>query len=327
MVFLQPSFFPLLQFVKPDTRAIQQNPSMTPLAIFLVTTSALIHAIWNLLSKRQNPSAAFFLIASFFAALVVLPIPFLYRSSLSLLPLSLWGLLAITGVFQTIYYLGLTGAYRHGDISIAYPLLRAVPVILVTMLSALWMIGKPISSLGVAGIALIVLGCLILPLPSFRGVQLKAYLNPCCLLALLAAFGTTGYTLVDNQALAIMRGLPQIPTGNGTLLFIALETVVTTLLLAIYTIIIPSERAQLKGAWNNGWGRAALTGFLITGTYGLVLLAMNYANNVSYIAAFRQLSIPLAAMLGFMVQKEPATQPKLVGIILVFSGLIIIGVA
>jgi len=154
-----------------------------------------------------------------------------------------------------------------------------------------------------------------------------AWLLTVVLLALLAAFGTTGYTLVDNQALAIMRGLPQIPTGNGTLLFIALQTVVTTLILAIYTIIIPSERAQLKGARNNGWRRAALTGFLITGTYGLVLLAMNYANNVSYIAAFRQLSIPLAAMLGFIVQKETATQPKLVGIILIFSGLIIIGVA
>ncbi|MFC1997757.1 EamA family transporter [Chloroflexota bacterium] len=300
---------------------------MTPLAIFLVTTSALIHALWNLLGKRQNPSAAFFLIASFFATLVVLPILYLYRSSLSLLPHSLWGLLAFTGVFQTIYYLGLTGAYRHGDISTAYPLLRAVPVILVTLLSIQWNIGKPLNPLGVAGIVLIVLGCLILPLPSLRGVQLKAYLNPCCLLALLAALGTTGYTMIDNQALAIMSGLPQFPTGNATLLFVALQTAVTTLILAFYTIIIPSERAQVKGTWNNGWSKAALAGFLITGTYGLVLLAMNYANNVSYIAAFRQLSIPLAAMLGFIVQKEPATQPKLVGIALVFSGLIIIGVA
>jgi uncharacterized membrane protein len=97
--------------------------------------------------------------------------------------------------------------------------------------------------------------------------------------------------------------------------------------LAGYTLIIPSERVQVRISWNNGRGKAALTGFLITSTYGLVLLAMNYASNVSYIAAFRQLSIPLAAILGFIVQKEPATLPKLVGIMLVFSGLMMIGVA
>jgi drug/metabolite transporter (DMT)-like permease len=300
---------------------------MTSIAIFLVTTSAFIHAVWNLLGKRQNPSGAFFLIALSFAALVVLPILFLYRSSLPLLPLSLWRLVAITGFFQTIYFLGLTGAYRHGDISMAYPLLRAVPVLLVTVLSAMLQIGKPLSSPGIAGIALIVLGCLILPLTDFRSIQLKVYLSSCYLMALMAALGTCGYTMVDNQALAMMRSLSQFPTGNATLLFIALQTAATTLILAIYTIIIPSERARVRGVWYEGRGKAALTGLLITGTYGLVLLAMNYANNISYIIAFRQLSIPLAAILGFIVQKEPATHPKLGGITLVFSGLVIIGIA
>jgi drug/metabolite transporter (DMT)-like permease len=257
----------------------------------------------------------------------MLPILFLYRSILLMLSSSFWGLLAFTAVFQTIYYVGLSGAYRHGDISIAYPLLRAVPVILVAMLSVMWKIGKPLTPLGIVGIILIVLGCLILPLQTFRGIQLKAYINPCCLLALVAALGTTGYTMIDNQALANLRDLGQFPAGNTTLLFIALQAAATTVMLAIYTITIPSERAHIKKTWNYGWGKAALTGFLITGTYGLVLLAMNYANNVSYIAAFRQLSIPLAAMLGFIVQKEPVTQPKVVGITLVFSGLILIGVA
>ena len=300
---------------------------MTPIAIVLVTTSALVHATWNLLGKRQNPSAGFFLIASISAGLALLPVLFFYRSSLPLLPLSLWWLLGITGIFQTIYYLGLAGAYRHGDISMAYPLLRAVPVILVTILSTIYQIGKSLSPTGIVGIILIVLGCLILPLPSLHGIQWRAYINPCCLLALLAALGTAGYTLTDNRALEILRGFPQLPTGNATLLFIALETIATILVLAIYTTTIPAERARFRETWREGRGKAAMTGFLITGTYGLVLLAMNYATNVSYIAAFRQLSIPLAAMLGFVVQKEPATQPKVLGITLVFSGLIIIGVA
>ena len=37
---------------------------------------------------------------------------------------------------------------------------------------------------------------------------------------------------------------------------------------------------------------------IITGAYGLVLAAMAYVPNVSYVAAFRQMSIPLGAILG-----------------------------
>jgi uncharacterized membrane protein len=54
---------------------------------------------------------------------------------------------------------------------------------------------------------------------------------------------------------------------------------------------------------------------------------MAYASNVSYIVAFRQLSIPLGALLGVWVQKEPAGLPKLLGVGVVFGGLILVGLA
>ncbi|MFZ2095115.1 MAG: hypothetical protein WAV05_00625 [Anaerolineales bacterium] len=46
---------------------------------------------------------------------------------------------------------------------------------------------------------------------------------------------------------------------------------------------------------------AFITGLLIIGSYDLVLAAMEYADNVSYIAAFRQLSIPIGAILGILI--------------------------
>lgn len=109
----------------------RQTRSMTLIAIIPVTTSAFIHALWNLLGKRQNPSAGFFLIVSSFARLVVFPILLGYRNSLSLFPLFLWRWVFITSCFQIVYYLGLAGTYRHGDMSMAYPLVRALPVVLV----------------------------------------------------------------------------------------------------------------------------------------------------------------------------------------------------
>jgi len=71
------------------------------------------------------------------------------------------------------------------------------------------------------------------------------------------------------------------------------------------------------------WRTAALMGVIILATYGLVLTSMAYVSNVSYVIAFRQLSIPIGAALGILVRKEKATPPKLTGIALVVTGLVL----
>ena len=85
--------------------------------------------------------------------------------------------------------------------------------------------------------------------------------------------------------------------------------------------------ASCGGLSQRNWLTAAGTGMLITAAYGLVLASMAFVTNVSYIAAFRQLSIPLGAALGFLIQKEPATPPRLVGIGILTCGLTLIAVA
>jgi drug/metabolite transporter (DMT)-like permease len=297
--------------------------------MLLVGFSAILHATWNLIGKRQNPSAAFFFVSSLFAALLTLPfIPYAW-DALESIPTTVWLLLVLTGICQAVYYIGLAGAYRTGDMSVAYPLVRALPVILITALSAALGIGKPLSGLGTVGILLVAAGCLIIPLRNISEISPRSYLNACCLLAALAALGTCGYTLIDNEALQQLRSLPGMGMGNAgiTILFLALENITTTIVLAGYVLLLPPERSGLALTWKTGRLNAALTGAMITLTYGLVLLAMAYSSNISYIAAFRQLSIPLGAVLGIVVLKESAYPPKLAGIGIVFAGLILIGVA
>ncbi len=300
---------------------------MSVAAIILVSISAGVHALWNLAGKRQNPSAAFFLIAALFAALITLPLVSIYRGAFRQIPLEVWGLLLATGVCQAGYYIGLAGAYQRGELSVAYPLVRALPVLLIALVSL--GLGKPFSLTGALGILAVAGGCLIIPLPSFRAFNRRAYLNGGTGLAVLAALGTTGYMLIDNQALATLRALPGsgLDPTSSTLLFLALENLVTVLLLGGYVSLAASERKRLGATWRTGWRGAAGTGFLITGAYGLVLAAMAFADNVSYIAAFRQLSIPLGAALGFLIQKEPAVPPRLVGIGILTLGLVLIAVA
>ncbi len=70
---------------------------------------------------------------------------------------------------------------------------------------------------------------------------------------------------------------------------------------------------------------AILTGFGIYGTYALVLISMAFVKNVSYVVAFRQLSIPLGAGLGIMGMGESSCRPKIVGVGIMFIGLILVG--
>ena len=61
---------------------------------------------------------------------------------------------------------------------------------------------------------------------------------------------------------------------------------------------------------------------MATSAYILVLLAMHFVTNVSYVQAFRQMSLPLGAFLGIAFLKEKATSPKLAGLTLIVGGLI-----
>ena len=279
------------------------------------------------MGNARNPSAAFFLISATCAALATLPLLYIYRVALGQIPLVLWGLLLGTGLCQAVYYVGLAGAYRRGDLSVAYPLVRALPVLLIALISM--GLGKPFNLAGIMGILTVAGGCLLIPLPSFTAFNRQAYLTGSTGLAILAALGTTGYTLIDNHALALLRSLPTAGLGltGSTLLFLALENQVTALLLGGYVWLSGDERLQLRSISRSGWLGATGTGVLITAAYGLVLAAMAFVTNVSYIAAFRQLSIPLGAALGFMIQKEPAAPPRLVGIGVLTLGLALITVA
>jgi drug/metabolite transporter (DMT)-like permease len=301
---------------------------MTPAAITLITISAFSHAFWNFLGKRRNPSPGFFLIANVTAALLLSPLLIIYRQLIQIIPDTVWLLLLATGLFQTIYFIGLAQAYRRGDMSLAYPLARAVPVVLVTLLSLGLGRGDQIGIWGLAGMVLVTVGCLILPLPRFGQFSVQNYVTACGLFALVAAVGTTGYTLIDDTALRLLRTHPSITLGNAqiTLVFITLEATSISLIMGLYTLWRKSERQVLKDIWRTDRYYAAVTGLIILATYSLVLAAMAYVRNVSYVAAFRQFSIPLGAILGMTIQHEPRFRPKLVGIAILFVGLMLVGV-
>ena len=58
-------------------------------------------------------------------------------------------------------------------------------------------------------------------------------------------------------------------------------------------------------------------------TYILVLLAMNYVSNVSYVQGLRQLGLVIGMPEGVLILKERCTLTRVVGITLIVSGLVL----
>lgn len=299
---------------------------MTITAILLITFSAFIHAFWNFVSKRQNPSTAFFLIASVISAVLIAPMLVIYQRGLPYLSTGDWVLVGVTGICQAVYYIGLSGAYRNGDLSLAYPLARSLPVLLVALVSLALGRGNQIGVLAFIGFIAVACGCLVLPLPRFTEFRLRHYWNICCLFAVLAAAGTTGYTLIDDQVLRDLRTAAGIPLAKTqiTLLYMALENISLTIALAVYVSVKRSDFHTLRNTWKSTWLTASGAGLMMTGAYGLVLLAMAFVSNVSYVSAFRQISLPIGVFLGMAVHREPRYLPRLTGVAVILAGLMLI---
>ncbi len=299
---------------------------MSLIAILLIVVSAILHAGWNLHSKSRNPSAAFFLITSV-AGLVIFS-PFLARHAalLTLIPGRTWVLIAGTGFFMTVYYVGLAGAYRSGNMSIAYPLARSSPLIVVSVVTMILGRGDQVSYRCLGGIVMVVWGCFMLPAQKFTEFRARNYWNATCGLALMAALGTAGYSMMDDEALRELRNASKygLTPLSASLFYAGLETGSSVLWQLLAARVIPGGWAQLRGELRNGVGHPLMSGVAIWVAYSLVLVAMGFAKNISYVVAFRQLSIPLGAALGILVLKEPAWPPKIAGVAMIFLGLMLV---
>jgi len=301
---------------------------MTLTAALLLIVSALTHAGWNLFSKRDDPSLASFLLANIFGTLLVVPLLVYGRSEVAAIVAVFWPLLLLTGFFQAMYFTGLAFAYRTGELSVTYPLARSLPSLIVPALFFVVGRGGEISNLALSGMALIVVGGFLIPLASFNDFSFRRYRSGAVVMALVAAAGTAGYSLVDDYVLELIspRGGKLFAGAAFTALYyIGLQGATTIFWQGVTVVFNRQERANFSHKLKHPLS-SAMKGAVIFLTYTLVLISMGYVTNVSYVVAFRQLSIPIGLVFGLALLKERAGGPKLVAVLLLFSGVVLVGI-
>src|SRR6266849_5958549 len=99
---------------------------MTGLAISLVLGAALVHASWNYLLKKSGGGIgfvwAFAALSSLLYAPLAIGVVIVQHFELTAAALAL---IFASAVLHTAYYLLLDRGYRHGDLSVVYPLAGA----------------------------------------------------------------------------------------------------------------------------------------------------------------------------------------------------------
>ncbi|MBS3667633.1 EamA family transporter [Vreelandella boliviensis] len=295
---------------------------MSPAALALVLVSVCMHAGWNVLGKRNAPSLAAFTLAYGAGGAVMLPLVLL-GPSLTALPSAFWGWLALSGLCQMLYMGGLAWAYARGDVSVLYPIARALPVVLVPLVSIVLLGSRVLDRWDGLGMVLVVAGALCLPLSHPQARRISTYLTPAMGFALLAAAGTVGYSLIDKQALGLMQGAGHSGLTAGAV-FMVLQALMTLTWSVPLMALLPAERRRLPALRQQGLTMLVITGLMMTCTYGLVLIAMALTDEVSYVVALRQLSIPVGVLMGVLWLKETASRAKAVGTLVMLAGLVLV---
>ena len=231
--------------------------------------------------------------------LVALPLVFL----VPLPEAASWPFIATSVTVHLGYYTAVAGAYRAGDLSHGYPIMRGVAPLLVAAASVLWL-GETLSPTAWTGVLLICGGVLSLGMAG-GGANRKA-----TAWALFSALIIAIYTLADGRGVRLAGGAERYVVWLFLFMGLPFGLVVFAL----------KRGAFLRHAARHWW--RGLAGAVLSGlSYGIALWAMTRAP-VAIVAALRETSVIFAALIGAWLLKEGHLKERLAGAAAVLAGLI-----
>lgn len=295
---------------------------MSPIALTLILISTLTHASWNLMAHARRSGGRFLL----WTLLVISGLGVVPALALELIwPIlspGLWWLAAVSCLCQVLYWLGLMKGYERGDFTVVYPLARALPILAVALVD----IGRSRdpSAWGWLGIALTVVGCLVMPLQSLRSLRPRNYCNATMFWVLVTAAATAGYTSIDKISQEIIREVLPGPFGPARYCALIVGTA-GLVLVPIVSMFVSRQGPARQG--RRQWFEVAAAGLLVWVTYALVQWAYQLTEHASYVLAVRQFSIVVGVVVAAFIFQEPAPRLRIAGAAIITVGVVCIGLS
>ena len=280
--------------------------------LLLVLLAAVLHASWNALVKAGEDKLVM-------QTLVISVHGFLAMPVLVFLPLpdpASWPYLAASALIHFVYYAGVIGAYRHGDLSQVYPIARGSAPALVAL--GAWVVaGEALSAWELLGVFTVSLGIVSLTgLPRRRNREGPeedgARETKAIAFALLTGATIASYSLIDGL------GVRESGSALSYILWLfALEAIPLT------AFAVWRRRGRVVEAFRPHL-MAGTIGSLLSGlAYGIVIWAMSVAP-MAHVVALRETSVLIAALIGTRLLSEPFGRRRIAAAGVVAAGAILL---
>ncbi len=273
----------------------------------LVLVAAALHATWNTFVKVSGDSlvtsAIILATGSFLCALALPWVSLPGRES--------WPYIAASVVIHNAYFLLLLLSYRFGDLSQVYPIARGTSPLIVAAFSGV-VVGEALGWIQLSGALLVGVG-----IASLAGGGAQPHVDRRGVFYALACGLSIGtFALVD--ALGIRK------SGEAVFPFILWLTTLECIPLICFALV--RRRGRIVQSVAACGPRAVLGGILATLAYSAVLWA--YANGpVAPVAALRETSVIMAALIGALRLGEPFGLRRIVAAIVVVVGVALLNTA
>ncbi len=279
--------------------------------VLAVLFGALLHAAWNALIKSGADKPLDTALVHSMGIFIAVPLVMIT----GLPPLAAWPYMATSLLIHIAYYIALAGAYKHGDLSLTYPVMRGCAPLLVAIGSATF-IGEAISMTAWVGIALLCAGVVTLGLSrSALRENDESRRNKALGFALANAAVIALYTVVDGIGVRV--------AGN------ALAYVATLFLFdgIPYMLLVlwrrPGKRRAALAYMAGRWKLALIGSAASLGSYGIALWAMTRAP-VAIVAALRETSVLFAALIGTLFLREGFGWQRAAGTLIIVAGVVVL---
>jgi drug/metabolite transporter (DMT)-like permease len=277
---------------------------------FAVLGAALLHASWNAMIKAGRDPLLDTALVALAGTVLALPLTLLVEPP----ERASWPYIFATVVVHIGYYVAMAAAYRMGDLSLGYPIMRGVAPLLVALASGAWF-GEALGAQGWLGVLLICGGVLSLAFVAHgkaiaTGKSAAGKTTAAMLWALAGAAVVATYTLIDATG---------VRASGGTERYVIWLFVFIGLPFGL--AVLATRRAEFLRHAAQYWWRGA-AGALMSGlAYGIALWAMTQAP-VAIVAALRETSVIFAALIGAWLLKEGHLKARLAGAAMVLAGLL-----
>ncbi len=270
-----------------------------------VLFAAACHAGWNAAIKTGlDPLTSTVLITTGAGLVSLALLPFA-----GLPPAVAWPWVIASVVIHLFYFIGLSEAYRTGDLGQVYPLARGSAPLMTAGVTT-FALGEQIGLSGWGGIVILAAGVLLL---SLRGGRLMQPPDR-------RAVGFALFTALTICLYSVVDGIGGRAAGNPHAYTLAMF-IGNALAMIVYFLIrrSPSSVAPMLKTWPVG----LFGGSLQLLSYGIVIWAMTLAP-IALVAALRETSVLFGALIAVVFLKEPLRPARISAALMIVCGLVLI---